>query len=175
HGPQVLPLLDQPTEPERNVLSSFRTNSSEVWLHTDVRIMPRRRDAWASWNYHITEGPMDELAVAVTYHMNRLQQLKAGQQYLVTLNQTSEIDPRKVLRKMGYSHPLYTIQSVRAQARWQEISGKNRTHFCGAYWFYGFHEDGMNSALRVARSLGVQWESPEQREETEPSLAGVAR
>jgi len=175
HGPQVLPLLDEPTKTESEVLSAFETSTSEVWLHTDTRIMPRRRDAWASWNYHIGDASPDQPAVAVTYHMNRLQQLKTSQQYFVTLNETTEVDPRKVLRKMEYSHPLYTVQSVRAQARWREISGKNRTHFCGAYWFYGFHEDGMNSALRVARSLAVKWDHATQTQETEPSLTGVTR
>jgi predicted NAD/FAD-binding protein len=93
--------------------------------------------------------------VAVTYHMNRLQALGAPEDYCVTLNGESAIDPGRVIRRMVYEHPLYTRAAISAQSRWAEISGRNRTHYCGAYWFYGFHEDGLNSALRVARSLGV--------------------
>jgi predicted NAD/FAD-binding protein len=95
-------------------------------------------------------------AVTVTYHMNRLQSLKTAESYCVTLNAEDVIDPAKVLRKIVYDHPLYTNQAIRAQDRWSEISGSNRTHYCGAYWFYGFHEDGLNSALRVARALSVE-------------------
>ena len=160
HGPQVLPLLDAPTADEVRILGNFQTSRSQVWLHTDASIMPRRKDAWAAWNYHLSRksstssGPV----VAVTYHMNRLQSLKTRQQYFVTLNALDEINQKKVLRQMEYSHPLYTVNAVRAQEQWSEISGKNRTHFCGAYWFYGFHEDGLNSALHVARTLGVNWD-----------------
>jgi len=95
--------------------------------------------------------------VAVTYDMNRLQAIDSTTRFCVTLNAIDGIDDSKVLRQTQYSHPLYTLDSVHAQARWAEISGQNRTHYCGAYWFYGFHEDGLNSALRVARMLGVEW------------------
>ena len=95
--------------------------------------------------------------VAVTYDLNRLQSIDSATRFCVTLNATDRIDERKVLRRMEYSHPLYTLDSVRAQGRWSEISGHNRTHYCGAYWFYGFHEDGLNSAVRVSRTLGVEW------------------
>ena len=160
HGDQVLPLLGNPTNAERQVLGSFRTSSSQTWLHTDTVMLPRRRSAWASWNYHVGVEGMHDLAsraVAVTYDMNRLQSINCPTRFCVTLNATDGIDERKVLRRMEYSHPLYTLDSVRAQSRWAEISGHNRTHYCGAYWFYGFHEDGLNSALRVALALGVKW------------------
>jgi predicted NAD/FAD-binding protein len=88
--------------------------------------------------------------------MNRLQSLDAPEDFCVTLNENGHVDPAKVLRRMIYHHPLYTRESVRAQSRWNEISGQNRTHYCGAYWYYGFHEDGLNSALRVAETLGVR-------------------
>jgi predicted NAD/FAD-binding protein len=88
--------------------------------------------------------------------MNRLQSLNAAADYCVTLNGEDAIDSAKVLRKIIYHHPLYTLEAIRAQDRWSEISGRNRTHYCGAYWFYGFHEDGLNSALRVARALSVE-------------------
>ena len=92
----------------------------------------------------------------MTYHMNRLQSLAVRENYCVTLNANGQIRPEKILQRFVYHHPLYTLGALRAQERWPEISGIQRTHFCGAYWRYGFHEDGVNSALRVARSLGVQ-------------------
>jgi predicted NAD/FAD-binding protein len=88
--------------------------------------------------------------------MNRLQSLPGPEDYCVTLNADGSIDAAKVLRRMVYRHPLYDRTAIQAQARWSDISGRNRTHFCGAYWFYGFHEDGLNSALRVARALEVE-------------------
>lgn len=160
HGDQVLPSLETPSERERQVLGCFRTSTSQTWLHTDTAVLPRRRPAWASWNYHVSVEGMHHLAsrpVAVTYDMNRLQSIDSPTRFCVTLNATDGIDDKKVLRRMEYSHPLYTLDSVRAQGRWAEISGHNRTHYCGAYWFYGFHEDGLNSSLRVARTLGVEW------------------
>jgi len=122
--------------------------------------LPKRAPAWASWNYHVsTEGMPNPASdhVAVTYDLNRLQSIASATRFCVSLNATDRIDQKKVLRRMEYSHPLYTLDSVRAQSRWSEISGKNRTHYCGAYWFYGFHEDGLNSAVRVSRNLGVEW------------------
>ena len=160
HGDQILPLLENPTRAERQLLGSFRTSLSATWLHTDTRMLPRRQPARASWNYHVSVEGMHDLAssgVAVTYDMNRLQAIESATRFCVTLNATNNIDERKVLRRMEYAHPLYTLDSVRAQGRWSEISGLNRTHYCGAYWFYGFHEDGLNSALRVSQVLGVEW------------------
>ena len=153
HGDQVLPLLEDPADIERDVLRAFTTSRNVACLHTDSRLLPRRTRARASWNYNLGMGGMDR--VAVTYHMNRLQALDAPEDYCVTLNGESAIDPHRVIRRMVYEHPLYNRAAISAQSRWAEISGRNRTHYCGAYWFYGFHEDGLNSALRVARSLGV--------------------
>lgn len=153
HGNQVLPLLEAPTDAERDILGQFHTSRNEVTLHTDQAFLPRRRAAWASWNYLLSGQP--EQPATLTYHMNRLQSLPVLEHYCVTLNAAASIDPSRVLRRLVYHHPIYTRQAVRAQSRWAEISGVHRTHFCGAYWFYGFHEDGLNSALRVARSLGV--------------------
>jgi predicted NAD/FAD-binding protein len=152
HGPQAMGLLADATPLERSVLGGFSTSRNETVLHTDEKLLPRRPGARASWNYHVDA---DERAVALTYHMNRLQNLAAPEPYCVTLNATGRILPDRILREMTYFHPLMTLQAIRAQAQWQEISGHNRTHFCGAYWFYGFHEDGLNSAIRVAQSLGV--------------------
>jgi len=145
-----------PTPVEQQVLHGFRTSRNETVLHTDSSLLPRRLGARASWNYHL--GTRRRQAT-LTYHMNRLQSLPTSEDYCVTLNDTQSVDEGKILREMTYFHPLYTLEAVRAQARWAEISGRNRTHFCGAYWFYGFHEDGLNSAIRVAEKLGVTWES----------------
>jgi len=151
HGDQILPLLGQPTDTERNVLSSFTTSRNETCLHTDSALLPRRAAARASWNYLLG----DSGKVTVTYHMNRLQSLRTAEDYCVTLNANTAVDPGRVLRKMVYEHPLFTKAAIRAQDRWPEISGKNHTHYCGAYWFYGFHEDGVRSGMRVAEALGV--------------------
>ncbi len=125
-------------------------------LHTDDRMFPRRVAARASWNYllHFDERN-GHSPVAMTYHLNRLQSLSVDENYCVTLNANGHIANDKVLQRFVYHHPLYTLDALRAQQRWSEVSGVNRTHFCGAYWFYGFHEDGVNSALRVANALGV--------------------
>jgi len=154
HGNQVLRLLESPSDAERDVLGGFKTSRNEVCLHTDSSLLPVRPGARASWNYHL--GQNSGQGATLTYHMNRLQALDVPEQYCVTLNGESAIDPSKVVRRMVYFHPLYTRDAIRAQARWKEVSGMNRTHYCGAYWFYGFHEDGLNSALRVARTLGVE-------------------
>ena len=155
HGDQVLPLLDDPTDLERDVFGSFRTTTNEAWLHTDASVLPVREAARASWNYRLRDDA--DAAPTVTYDLNRLQGLRTPEQFCVTLNPTSGIDDRKVLRRLTYQHPLYDHRALRAQERWAEVSGVKRTHFCGAYWFYGFHEDGLRSALRVASALGVEW------------------
>jgi predicted NAD/FAD-binding protein len=155
HAPQALALLADPTSKERQIMESFRTSRNDTVLHKDGKLLPQRPSARASWNYHLS-GPSS--SATLTYHMNRLQGLDVREDYCVTLNPGESIARDKVLREMTYFHPLYTLDAMRAQSRWSEISGQNRTHFCGAYWFYGFHEDGLNSAIRVAQSLGVSWE-----------------
>ena len=155
HGDQVLPLLDDPTDLERDVFGGFRTTTNTAWLHTDASILPVREAARASWNYRLHDET--DAAPTVTYDLNRLQGLRTREQFCVTLNPSGDIDDRKVIRRLSYQHPLYDNRAVHAQARWSEVSGVHRTHYCGAYWFYGFHEDGLRSALRVARALGVEW------------------
>jgi uncharacterized protein len=156
HAPQALAALGDATPQEREVLSAFRTSSNEAVLHTDESLLPRRHAARASWNYRVQA---DKGAPAtLTYDMNRLQRLPTRERYLVTLNSTDLIDPSRILRRLHYQHPLYTLAAIRAQSRWAEISGQANVHFCGAYWGYGFHEDGYKSALRVAQSLGAPCE-----------------
>ena len=156
HAPQTLQLLRDATPLERSILGNFRTSRNQTVLHTDSRMLPVRPSARASWNYHL--GSPSQSAT-LTYYMNRLQNLPTRENYCVTLNSTVLLDRSQILRELEYFHPLYTLDAVRAQARWPEISGRNHTHFCGAYWFYGFHEDGLNSAIRVAEKLGVRWEA----------------
>jgi uncharacterized protein len=154
HSDQALALLSDATEREHEVLGAIPYQPNEAVLHTDVRMLPRRRRAWASWNYHLTDPPGAQ--TTVTYHMNRLQSLRAEQELCVTLNRTAEIDPRHMIRKIAYAHPVYTAAGVGAQRRFEEISARNRTHYCGAYWGWGFHEDGVVSALRVAEHFGAR-------------------
>ena len=154
HSDQALSLLSDASAPERQVLGAIPYQPNEAVLHTDVSLLPTRRRAWASWNYHLLDEPLDR--TTVTYHMNRLQSLSAEQEFCVTLNHTGPIDPEKIIKRIQYAHPVYTPQGVRAQARLAEISGPSRTHFCGAYWGWGFHEDGVNSALRVGAAFGAR-------------------
>jgi predicted NAD/FAD-binding protein len=155
HGDQVLSLLEHPTDLERDVFGAFRTTTNTAWLHTDASVLPVREAARASWNYRLHDET--DAAPTVTYDLNRLQGLRTQEQFCVTLNPSGDIDDRKVLRRLSYQHPLYDHRAMRAQERWADVSGVRRTHFCGAYWFYGFHEDGLRSALRVAHALGVKW------------------
>ena len=155
HGDQVLPLLADPSEREREVLSHFTTTTNAAWLHTDASVLPMNQRARASWNYLLAADA--QAPPTVTYDLNRLQGLRTPEQYCVTLNPDDQIDERRVLRRFVYRHPLYTREAIGAQQRWREVSGVSRTHYCGAYWFHGFHEDGLNSALRVARALEVEW------------------
>jgi uncharacterized protein len=153
HSDQALGLLVDATRREREILGAMPYQPNEAVLHSDASMLPRRRRAWASWNYHLLEQPGG--SAAVTYHMNRLQSLKADRELCVTLNRTAAIDPAKAIRTIPYAHPLYTAEGVRAQARRAEICGRNRTHYCGAYWGWGFHEDGVVSALAVAERFGA--------------------
>ena len=154
HSDQALSLLTDASEREREILGAIPYQPNEAVLHTDARLLPRRRRAWASWNYHLLDEPAGR--TTLTYHLNRLQSLAAEREFCVTLNQTGRIDPRTVINRIEYAHPVYTPEGVRAQARVAEISGLRRTHFCGAYWGWGFHEDGVRSALRVGAAFGAR-------------------
>lgn len=158
HSDQALAMLADATAAEREILGAIPYQENEAALHTDARMLPRRRRAWASWNYHLpsSAGECEDHRPAVTYHMNRLQSIDATREFCVTLNRTKQIDPSKLLQTITYAHPVYTSAGVAAQRRWHQISGRNRTHFCGAYWGWGFHEDGVRSGIRVAAHLGAQ-------------------
>ena len=148
HSDQALQMLADPTPSETAVLSAIEYQPNVAILHTDERVLPKRRRAWAAWNYHLPER--DRQHVAVTYNMNILQGIEAKSQYLVTLNDDSAIEPARVIRRVHYEHPIFSLDSVAAQARQREIN-VNRTFFCGAYWRHGFHEDGVVSALDALR------------------------
>ena len=154
HSDQALALLAQPNEAEQQILGALRYADNDVVLHTDTRLLPQRRLAWASWNYRLG-GPVDQPA-AVTYNMNILQGIRSDTTFCVSLNQTAAIDPSKILGRYRYAHPQYSLAGIAAQARWEELCGVQHTYYCGAYWANGFHEDGVTSALRVARAFGEE-------------------
>jgi predicted NAD/FAD-binding protein len=151
HSDEAYQLLEDPSDSEHAVLGGMRYQRNETVLHTDTRILPRKKIAWAAWNYHVPSG--ESHRVAVTYNMNILQGLSTKETFCVTLNHLEGIDPDRIIRKITYHHPAYTPETLQAQARHGEISGVRRTHYAGAYWGFGFHEDGVKSGLRVANTL----------------------
>ena len=155
HSDQALALLGDASELEHSILGAIPYQDNEVVLHTDVSLLPRNRKAWAAWNAYVPAGAGE--ACTVSYCMNILQSLDAPETLVVTLNRSHDIDPEKIIARMRYQHPLYTHASVAAQNRRGAINGQRRTWFAGAYWRHGFHEDGLRSAVSVARALGVEW------------------
>ena len=152
HSNQSLAMLDSPTKEEVEILSAIKYQKNDALLHYDDSILPKRKNAWSSWNYLLDED--QSKAVALTYNMNILQSLKSDRTFCVSLNSDSLVDKSKVIKDLSYDHPLFTLSSVRAQSRKHEISGKNNTYYCGAYWRNGFHEDGVVSALDVCKDFG---------------------
>lgn len=152
HSDQALAVLADPSDKEREILGAFPYQENSTVLHTDAGVLPRRQAAWASWNYYLPPEPQER--ATLTYHMNRLQSLTAPVEFCVTLNRDRDIHQTRIIEKFSYQHPVYRRQAPLAQKRWPEINGLNHTYFCGAYWGYGFHEDGVVSALRVCREFG---------------------
>lgn len=152
HSDEALALLADPSAAEVEVLSAVRYRLNDVVLHSDASAMPANRRAWASWNY--LRDAEEGSAPTVTYWMNRLQDLDCGTDLFVSLNRTSSIDPTKVLGRYRYAHPAYDVAAFAAQQRWAEVNGPRRTYFAGAWWGYGFHEDGADSGARVAEAIG---------------------
>ncbi|MYC68856.1 MAG: FAD-dependent oxidoreductase [Acidobacteriia bacterium] len=151
HADQALQILRDPSPTEVSLLSAFPYQRNDAVLHTDPAPLPRSLRAWASWNYRVRREPAPR--ATVTYNMNRLQGLSEDTPLNVTLNDFSGIDERRILRRMRYEHPVFTSGRAAAQARHREVISSNRTSFCGAYWGYGFHEDGVRSAVAVCRAL----------------------
>ena len=155
HSDQALRLLAQPTSAEQSILGAIGYQSNRATLHTDTSLLPPNRRAWAAWNYE-RRGP-DQESATLTYDLTALQHLPGGRRYLVSLNSEAAVDPAHVLASIEYAHPVFDRGAIAAQARRAEISGEGHIHYCGAYWGYGFHEDGAASALGVCRELGVIW------------------
>lgn len=154
HSAQALAMLADPTSAEREILGDIGWQQNEVVLHSDPRWLPTRKRAWASWNYRLSE--QDQASACVTYNMNILQGLPADAPlFCVTLNPPTPVDPRFVWKRMVYEHPLFNPQSWSAQMRREEINGRQRSWFCGAYWYNGFHEDGVRSALDVVNGIAA--------------------
>jgi predicted NAD/FAD-binding protein len=154
HSDQALRMLTDASARERELLGAIRYQPNEAVLHTDSSLLPRRRWARSAWNFHLLSEPKP--LSTVTYYMNHLQRLTADRDFCVTLNRTEAIDPAKIIRTICYSHPMYTPRGVAAQSEHSAISNlSSRTHYCGAYWGWGFHEDGVRSALRACAPFGV--------------------
>ncbi|MGH7804511.1 MAG: NAD(P)/FAD-dependent oxidoreductase [Candidatus Binatia bacterium] len=153
HADQALALLADATDEERRGLECMPYQTNEAILHTDERVLPKHRAAWASWNVQLDDCARIDAPLAMTYSMNRLQRLEAKRHYLVTLNDDSEIAPDRIIRRIAYEHPVYTMATLAGQARLRELNGERGTYFCGAYLGYGFHEDGARSGLEVALAI----------------------
>lgn len=158
HPDQTLKLLDEPTDDERRLLGAWRYSRNAATLHTDRSMLPRSPHAAASWNY-LSERVCDTDGdpVRITYDLTRLMRLDEPEHYLVTLNQTDDIDPATVIEEIVYEHPVYTLESLAAQRELPALQGVSRTWYCGAYHGWGFHEDGCSSGVRVAEALGAGW------------------
>jgi predicted NAD/FAD-binding protein len=173
HSDQALDMLSDPSPAEREVLKAFPYAANEAILHTDTSVLPKRPLAQAAWNYHALANPQQP--VALTYDMNILQTLDAPTKFLVTLNHADAIDKSKIIQRIAYHHPVYLPAGVAAQARHREVNGARRTYYCGAYWRYGFHEDGVVTAMRALEHF--QWDQTARGDTTEqaqPATAGVA-
>jgi predicted NAD/FAD-binding protein len=173
HSDQALDMLSDPSPAEREVLKAFPYAANEAILHTDTSVLPKRPLAQAAWNYHALANPQQP--VALTYDMNILQTLDAPTRFLVTLNHADAIDKSKIIQRIAYHHPVYLPAGVAAQARHREVNGARRTYYCGAYWRYGFHEDGVVTAMRALEHF--QWDQTARGDTTEqaqPATAGVA-
>lgn len=156
HSDQTMSLLEDASSDEASILSRMAYQANEVVLHTDDSLLPRRKAAWASWNYLLDGKEGEETRLpSLTYNMNILQHIEAEHTFCVTLNSSDKIDENKVIRKFVYHHPVFTTESIAAQQRRDDIQGRNHTWFCGAYWYNGFHEDGVRSALDVVRGINL--------------------
>jgi uncharacterized protein len=174
HSDQALAILgEDASEAERSILGGMTYQVNDTVLHTDARLLPKNRKGWAAWNALIPRDPTD--VCTVSYCMNLLQGIVSPQPFIVTLNRTDAIDPDKILRRMRYHHPEYTHASVAAQARKAEIQGVRQTWFAGAYWGWGFHEDGIRSAVEAAEAMGVRWPTAaNEAQNTSGGLVGFA-
>ena len=152
HSDQALKMIENPSNAEIEILSSIPYQTNVAHLHWDCSVLPKQKNAWASWNYFKPNKLKDE--TTVTYYMNMLQSLNIPRNVCVSLNIEEHIDPKKIYKKIIYQHPVFTSEAILAQKKHKEIDGIDKIHFCGAYWGSGFHEDGVNSALSVCKVFG---------------------
>jgi predicted NAD/FAD-binding protein len=155
HADEALGLLEDPSDEERGALGAWGYSKNRTVLHTDATVLGPKRRLWAAWNYRRRVDARADSPVAITYYMNKLQRLKAGRDYFVTLNCVDDIAPKSVLYEVEYTHPIYTPRSPQSQRAIRALNGTRNTYFCGAYMRYGFHEDGVLSALDVMRQMGL--------------------
>ncbi|MGJ8682818.1 NAD(P)/FAD-dependent oxidoreductase [Paraglaciecola sp.] len=149
HSDEALSLLSHPSDDEKEILGAMPYSQNSVILHTDESLLPHKEKAWASWNYQLSQDR--NKAASVTYNMNILQGIKSPHTFCVTLNQKEAIDPKLILREFTYHHPIFSSSSIKAQQQRDKICGVKHTHYAGAYWHSGFHEDGVKSAVEVAK------------------------
>jgi predicted NAD/FAD-binding protein len=156
HADQALRLLQDPTQLEQQLLSPWAYQSNHTILHTDSSILPKQKHAWAAWNFTRETSEKEDRPVYVTYYMNRLQGLRARNDYCVTLNRGEDFQPKTVIAEMAYHHPLYSFGSLATQSKLPQLNGRQRTYFCGSYFGYGFHEDAVRSGVSVANAFGLE-------------------
>jgi len=151
HADDTLKLINNPTESEKKVLSNFKYKKNSAYLHSDKQLMPNKKIAWSSWNSILDKNDINKNCV--TYWLNKLQNLKTNNNYFLTLNPIDKIEDKKIIKKIEFSHPFYDLQSLRSQKYLNELQGKNNSWFCGSYFGYGFHEDGLKSALDIVNRI----------------------
>ena len=151
HADDTLKLIETPTDNEKKILSNFKYKKNIAYLHNDISFMPKRENAWSSWNSILDNNNLN--AVCITYWLNKLQNLKTKDNYFLTLNPISNIDEKKILKKVYFTHPLYDAKTIQSQKNLDELQGENNSWFCGSYFGYGFHEDGLKSALNMVKKL----------------------
>ncbi len=155
HADETLTMIAQPTEIEQRLLSQFRYQENIAVLHTDEKLMPKTKLAWSSWNYRL-DGGKNGLSPSTVYWMNGLQQVSKKKNYFVNINGEELIDPQKVLKRIVYTHPVYTVAAQKAQAELQQLNQSGPLYYCGSYFKYGFHEDAFTSGLELSRALSKQ-------------------
>jgi len=151
HANEALELINEPTENEKKILKNFQYKKNIGYLHNDERLMPRRKNVWSSWNSIIDQNNIKKNCV--TYWLNKLQNLKTKENYFLTLNPLTPIDDSKIIKKVEFTHPFYDMKAINAQRHLSELQGVNNSYFCGSYFGYGFHEDGLNSGINVSNKL----------------------
>jgi len=151
HADDTLKLIEDPTELEKNILGSFKYKLNTAYLHSDTKLMPTRKNAWSSWNSILDKQDVNKNCV--TYWLNKLQNLNTKNNYFLTLNPIQQIDKSKIIKKIEFSHPFYDLQSINAQTKLNKLQGVKNSWFCGSYFGYGFHEDGIKSSLNIVNKI----------------------